>query len=492
MFGVERVADAKRAGGQDVSEASPHLELRSSEDQSQRDKSPTLRLGGPMGHARAIDRVSLLLALTDVVALLLACLLVPVSLLSTMLLVLILVGAYQGNTLYRSRLTLSLTDEMPVLTAGLIAAVGVTALVAVSTTAVDPWRVAGQGLLALVFLLIGRAGAYAFVRLARRRGWVAYRTLIVGTGPTAARVKRTLDQHPEHGLRVVGFIGPRLDSARAVHEGILEEDPLELAAVTVDHDVAVVIVTYVGMGSTDVLKALRMRDPQTRYTLFLVPPLFQMLHSPRRERIRDVALIRLRPALWQLLPWRAKRLMDLVFSFIAIALLSPVLALTALAVRIEMGPDILFRQTRVGRRGRPFTLFKFRSLKPANAKESATNWSVSDDSRIGPVGRFIRKTSLDELPQLVNILRGDMSLVGPRPERPFFVEKFNRKYDSYPLRHRVRPGLTGWAAVNGLRGNTSIEERAYFDNVYIDNWSLWLDVKIMARTFTAVFGGQGS
>ncbi len=126
------------------------------------------------------------------------------------------------------------------------------------------------------------------MRLTRRRGWVAYRTLIVGTGPTAARVKRTLDEHPEHGLRVVGFMGPQLENAHAVQEDILEEDPVELAAVTVEHDVAVVIITYVGVGSADVLRALRMRDPQTRYTLFLVPPLFQMLHSPRRERIRDV------------------------------------------------------------------------------------------------------------------------------------------------------------------------------------------------------------
>ena len=120
------------------------------------------------------------------------------------------------------------------------------------------------------------------------------------------------------------------------------------------------------------------------------------------------------------------------------------------------------------------------------------NWSVGTDLRIGPVGRFIRRTSLDELPQLFNIVRGDMSLVGPRPERPFFVEQFTEEHDNYRLRHRVRPGLTGWAAVHGLRGDTSIEERAYFDNVYIDNWTLGLDIKIMARTVTSVLGGRGA
>jgi lipopolysaccharide/colanic/teichoic acid biosynthesis glycosyltransferase len=152
---------------------------------------------------------------------------------------------------------------------------------------------------------------------------------------------------------------------------------------------------------------------------------------------------------------------------------------------------VLFRQERVGQNGELFTLLKFRSLRPATAQESGQLWSVKDDDRMGPVGRFIRKTSLDELPQLLNVLRGHMSIIGPRPERPFFVEQFVREHRCYALRHRVRPGLTGWAAVNGLRGDTSIEDRVYFDNAYIDNWSLWLDIKIVFRTLGAVVAGRG-
>ena len=173
-------------------------------------------------------------------------------------------------------------------------------------------------------------------------------------------------------------------------------------------------------------------------------------------------------------------------------LAAPVLALCALAVRLESGPGILFRQERVGLDGKPFPLLKFRSLRPATHDESATRWSIAFDDRLGPVGRFLRKTSLDELPQLWNVLRGQMSIVGPRPERPHFVEQFTNEFPAYLARHRVPSGLTGTSQVHGLRGNTSIEDRARLDNFYIEHWSLWADLKIMLRTAGAVLRGTGS
>jgi len=142
----------------------------------------------------------------------------------------------------------------------------------------------------------------------------------------------------------------------------------------------------------------------------------------------------------------------------------------------------VFKQERVGRDGKPFTIMKFRSLTPATDLESQVRWNINTDSRVGPVGKFLRVSSLDELPQLVNVLRGDMSLVGPRPERPFFVEQFARAYGGYADRHRVPAGITGWAQIHGLRGDTSIEERVRFDNYYIENWSLAFDLKIILRT----------
>jgi lipopolysaccharide/colanic/teichoic acid biosynthesis glycosyltransferase len=136
----------------------------------------------------------------------------------------------------------------------------------------------------------------------------------------------------------------------------------------------------------------------------------------------------------------------------------------------------------VGRDGKPFTIMKFRSLTPSSVLESQVKWNINTDARLGPVGKLLRFSSLDELPQLLNVLRGDMSLVGPRPERPYFVDEFQRTYTGYLDRHRVPVGITGWAQIHGLRGDTSIEERVRFDNHYIEHWSLGLDVKIILRT----------
>ncbi|MBL8927050.1 MAG: exopolysaccharide biosynthesis polyprenyl glycosylphosphotransferase, partial [Pseudonocardia sp.] len=186
-----------------------------------------------------------------------------------------------------------------------------------------------------------------------------------------------------------------------------------------------------------------------------------------------------------------KRAFDIVTAGLALLLCAPIIGVCALAVRLEGGPGVIFRQPRVGRDGVVFQCMKLRSMRPANERDSATTWSVATDNRVGPVGRFLRRTSLDELPQLWNILRGDMTLVGPRPERPHFVDRFSAEYDRYAHRHRVQAGLTGLAQVSGLRGDTSIADRARFDNYYIEHWSLWLDIKIVIRTFSEVLFARG-
>jgi exopolysaccharide biosynthesis polyprenyl glycosylphosphotransferase len=186
-----------------------------------------------------------------------------------------------------------------------------------------------------------------------------------------------------------------------------------------------------------------------------------------------------------------KRVSDVIFASIALVVLSPVLLVCAIATWLEGGRGIFFRQERIGRYGKPFQVVKFRTMRPRDENESQTNWSIADDPRVGPIGRFMRRTSLDELPQLWNILRGDMTVVGPRPERPFFVEKFSAEHPDYAMRHRVPVGLTGLAQVSGLRGDTPISDRARFDNFYIENWSLWLDIKVLLRTIAEVFRGGG-
>ena len=188
--------------------------------------------------------------------------------------------------------------------------------------------------------------------------------------------------------------------------------------------------------------------------------------------------------------WRlaVKQVSDRVIAGCALTVLSPVLGMTAIAVRVGLGSPVFFRQARPGRHGREITVVKLRTMRDLRAPSGEL---LPDSERMTALGRFLRATSLDELPQLWNVLRGDMSIVGPRPERPHFVGEFATTYPRYMARHRVPCGITGWAQIHGLRGDTSVADRARFDNYYIENWSLWLDLKIVIRTITVVVTGQG-
>ena len=175
-----------------------------------------------------------------------------------------------------------------------------------------------------------------------------------------------------------------------------------------------------------------------------------------------------------------------------LVLTGPVLLGCALALRVMDGPGVVFRQERIGRDGRPFTMLKLRTHRPASEHEAATRWSVANQQDMSRFCHFLRRTSLDELLQLWNVFRGDMSLVGPRPERPYFVAQFSQAHPGYPERHRMRTGITGLAQINGLRGDTSIEDRARYDNAYIDDWSLWQDVCVLLRTAAQFVRPTGS
>ncbi len=177
-----------------------------------------------------------------------------------------------------------------------------------------------------------------------------------------------------------------------------------------------------------------------------------------------------------------KRLMDIVGSLICIVLFSPAMLFTAAGVKLTSKGPLIFRQTRVGLHNKPFKMYKFRSMMVQSESKEKKGWTTKNDPRVTPFGRFIRKTSLDELPQLFNVLKGDMSLIGPRPERPQYVEKFREEIPRYMVKHQVRPGMTGWAQVNGYRGDTSIRKRIEYDLYYIENWTLGLDFKILVLT----------
>lgn len=177
-----------------------------------------------------------------------------------------------------------------------------------------------------------------------------------------------------------------------------------------------------------------------------------------------------------------KRVFDVVFSLLALFVLSPVFALCSLAVRLSSPGPVFYKQERMGLDGKTFNCLKFRGMRVDAETHSGPVWASKDDNRVTAIGAFLRKTSLDEIPQFWNVLRGEMSVVGPRPERPFFVDQFRHNMPGYMLRHKVKAGITGWAQINGWRGNTSLEKRIECDLWYIQNWSLWLDFKICALT----------
>ena len=182
-----------------------------------------------------------------------------------------------------------------------------------------------------------------------------------------------------------------------------------------------------------------------------------------------------------------KRIVDLCGAFVALGAFLPVMLLAAIAIKATTEGPVIFKQKRVGLHGKVFCMYKFRSMIVQDKEEEKKAWSRVNDPRITPIGRILRKTNIDELPQLFNVIKGDMSLVGPRPERPQFVDKFKDEIPGYMVKHQVRPGMTGWAQVNGYRGNTSLKKRIEHDLYYIENWTLGLDFKIIVMTFLKGF-----
>jgi exopolysaccharide biosynthesis polyprenyl glycosylphosphotransferase len=418
----------------------------------------------------------------------------PVMVLFTCL----LLAAYATGGLYRSRLSPSLLDDLPQLAGRLLVvlALTMTGQLVLNQLRWDAglvdWNMLRAAAVTGVFAVILRSSAYALVRYARRTGRIAHRTLILGAGRVGTYLAESLSQHPQYGLQPIGFldVDPPREGVTASHR-ILGR-PEQLVEVLLDHQVRNVIVAFGSMRESEMVDIIRTCD-RLHCEIFVVPRLFELHHvGGDMDTAWGMPLIRLRRAAYRSRAWRIKRTIDVFFSGLALLLLSPLMILVALAVRLEGGPGILFRQERVGVDGQNFSLMKFRSLRPVDETESATNWNIAQDDRLGPVGRFLRRSSIDELPQLFNILRGDMSLVGPRPERPHFVATFRSQHPHYVARHRVPCGLTGLAQVNGLRGDTSIAERARFDNYYIENWSLWLDIKILLRTAMSVMRAEGA
>jgi len=339
----------------------------------------------------------------------------------------------------------------------------------------------------IVLVSVGRLLNSGLRKRLIRQGWGRWRVLIVGTGDVARMILQKLLWTPELGYDAVGVV--------AMHDAPTEA-LLGVPFVGESPQLRHIIDTY---RADEVIIALPEETPHQdvlwlisecergRVTIRVYPDFFQIIAGPVSIgemgglpllTVRDIALS----------GWRrtAKRTMDIVGSVVGLVLLSPVMMLTALLIKLESPGPVFYIQERMGLDANPFPILKFRSMR-ADAEKSGPGWTKQNDPRRTKVGSFLRKTNLDELPQFINVLLGDMSLVGPRPERPVYVEQFRRSIPRYMDRHREKAGMAGWAQVNGYRGDTSITERTKYDLWYIENWSLLLDIKILIRTVLQFF-----
>jgi Undecaprenyl-phosphate glucose phosphotransferase len=341
-----------------------------------------------------------------------------------------------------------------------------------------------------LYLLLNIVFAYAsreFVREALERRWKAgiglKRVLIAGAGDLGKLVADKVLEHRELGFKIVGFLDDRANGDHIGYRGLpllgtLEEADEIIRQETIDH-------VYVALPLEDHVKMLGIVEATNREAVevHVVPDLLQFIAlRARLENLDGVPIISLNDVPLRGFNSILKRAIDVCISAAALMGLSiPFAIIATLIKRTSPGP-VFYKQERMGLDGKAFQVYKFRSMYPGAEDETGPIWARDDDPRCTPVGRWLRRMDLDELPQLWNVLRGDMSIVGPRPERPYFVEQFKHRIPQYMLRHKVKAGITGWAQVNGWRGNTSLEKRIEYDLYYIENWSVALDIKIMCLT----------
>jgi exopolysaccharide biosynthesis polyprenyl glycosylphosphotransferase len=409
--------------------------------------------------------------------------------------------------LYRSRLRVLILDGLvPVISAVSVAAMAVAMLGLFANGKMPQGTWVRAWLFGLVAVGAGRVGLSVAQRWARSRRLVGKPVLIMGAGVVGAQIARRLENHPEYGLIPIGFVD---EEPRSIAEVGGRDVPVlgtvdDLDETVLNTGVRNLIVAFSSMTDARVSRLIQ-QCQELGMEVSVVPRMFDTINQRvGYDTVGGLPLMSFTSIDPRGFQFAIKYAFDRVFAFILIVLLSPLLLSIALAVRLSSPGPILFSQRRVGRDGKPFNVFKFRSMtmqsgapvSDEGADEKALEFLLGGDTAPGgvegadrrtAVGAFLRRTSLDELPQLLNVLFGEMSMIGPRPERPEFVKLFRQDIVRYGDRHRVKSGITGWAQVHGLRGQTSLAERVEWDNYYIAHWSLGLDAKILMLTIVALF-----
>jgi Undecaprenyl-phosphate glucose phosphotransferase len=401
--------------------------------------------------------------------------------------------AYKTFDLYRpNRLGSHLSEWFDIAKASTL---GVLVLVAIMTFLFHGYEYSRLVILmfwvaSIVTASLSRAAFREVLRFARRRGYNQRYAVVVGGGEPAAEVLRVLLRRRDTGIQLLGVLSDKEEGEGGPVRrlGGIEEIRSVLAAQPVD-----IVIIALPHSDYPRLATVLHEIGDEPVAIHFVPDLFN-LASLRGgvEEFESIAFIHLRES--PLYGWNRvlKRSFDLLFGAAALLVaLLPMAAITVV-VLVTSGRPVLFRQERMGLDGRRFRMLKFRTMRPDAEAQTGPRWAVRDDPRRTRLGAFLRAWSLDELPQLLNVLRGEMSLVGPRPERPSFVEEFRRRVPGYMLRHKMKAGITGWAQINGWRGNTSIEKRIEYDLEYIARWSLALDLSILLRTLWLGFHNRNA
>lgn len=370
------------------------------------------------------------------------------------------------------------------------------------------------GVLSISLSIAARSSIRTVLRAFRRRGFNLRHVLIVGSGELAGKVAKSYLEHPEYGVELIGCltrnqppVGARAqlrvvggshipaEAAAMLHEqqqtvpiiGIYEELPEIIESGRVDQ-----VIVALPLEDNNLLKAVVASIGDSMVDVKIVPDLQGFIQlGAMVEDFEGLPMISIASTPLSGINRFTKRVFDMLLGTVLFVLALPLMLLIAAVVKLTSKGPVLFSQERVGLDGKTFSIYKFRTMA-IDAEAEGARFAVRGDPRVTGVGKLLRRTSMDELPQLWNVIRGDMSLVGPRPERPVFIDEFRQHIPKYMLRHKVQAGMTGWAQVNGWRGNTSIEKRIEHDLYYIENWSLLLDLKILARTFFATLSDRNA
>ncbi len=335
--------------------------------------------------------------------------------------------------------------------------------------------------------ILVRFALWGAMRRMRRDGRNQRHVLLVGYSRAAEEYIDRVAANPQWGFNIRGILDDRIE-AGTMYKGIKVLGRIDNLMVILPENHLDEIAITLGLSEYHRLESIVALCEKSGVHTKFIPDYYNIIPTkPYTEDILGLPVINIRYVpLTNTFSAAIKRLMDIVGSLFGILIASPVMLVCAIIIKVSSPGPLIFRQERVGLHNRPFTMYKFRSMVVQEPNKESKAWTVRDDPRVTPVGRFMRKTSIDELPQLFNVLKGEMSLVGPRPERPYYVEKFQEEIPRYMVKHQVRPGMTGWAQIHGYRGDTSIRRRIDYDLYYIENWTIGLDIKILVLT---VFNG---